>query len=351
MIPLLTISYAKKVDKVEPSRWFKLWFLAKGGFSDEIRAHWSFSNSTLFAKDSAKTQTEVEKLQTGFPHALPHKVFCDKDVLNKDRLTKGVDKFLNTTLLELLSLKHSSGEWVMPHKVSFKAVTAGKNPLARISKRKNTAAQGIFLETSAVAPAPKNSKKAPKESNLEVTPVDFEATECAHGLFLKWKESKDSRADSEAEKASLEKGLSEVLRDRDEARTQADDLRGKYEDLQAVRDGLVKYRSDLSHQYDTNVTALKTSLEESEQRLGTLRFKEGQNYKDLLIDNTISIMKTFCLKVYPDFLGIHSMFPEFVGEHFGEEYAVPLTDGEEEENDGGDANQRDDGLGEDEEDA
>ncbi|GAA0166665.1 hypothetical protein LIER_21771 [Lithospermum erythrorhizon] len=80
------------------------------------------------------------------------------------------------------------------------------------------------------------------------------------------------------------------------------------------------------------------------------RFKEGQNYKDIAIDNTLCIMKTFCLKVCPDFPGIHSMFREFVGEHFREEYAVPLTDGEEEESDSGDANQSDDGLGEDEED-
>ncbi|GAA0162621.1 hypothetical protein LIER_39445 [Lithospermum erythrorhizon] len=87
------------------------------------------------------------------------------------------------------------------------------------------------------------------------------------------------------------------------------------------------------------------------------RFKEGQNFTDLLIDNTVPIMKSFCLTVYPDFLGILSMFPEFVEEHFGEEYVLPLTNGEDEDSDGGDGPhdgddaQSDDGLGEDEEDA
>ncbi|GAA0159258.1 hypothetical protein LIER_16079 [Lithospermum erythrorhizon] len=97
-----------------------------------------------------------------------------RDVLIKAVLTKGVEKFPNTILLELLSLKHSSGECVMPHKVSYKAVTTCKDPLAWISKRKNTATQGTSLGTSVVAPAPKKSKKAPKESNPEVTPADFE---------------------------------------------------------------------------------------------------------------------------------------------------------------------------------
>ncbi|GAA0145438.1 hypothetical protein LIER_36128 [Lithospermum erythrorhizon] len=33
--------------------------LAKGGFGDEVQAHWSLSPSTLSTEDSAKTQTEV----------------------------------------------------------------------------------------------------------------------------------------------------------------------------------------------------------------------------------------------------------------------------------------------------
>ncbi|GAA0162102.1 hypothetical protein LIER_18273 [Lithospermum erythrorhizon] len=186
---------------------------------------------------------------------------------------------------------------------------------------------------------------SPSELHDAYSHFQLKATECAHELFLKWKEFEDSRAASETEKFSLERCLSEVLRERDEARAQADDLRDKYEDLQAVRDRLVKSKSDISHQYDTYVAALKTSLEESEQQSRDLkvgldssqqlladlekqleqlslrpppevvieRIKEGQKFKDLLIDNTVSIMKTFSLKVYPEFPGIHSMFPEFVG--------------------------------------
>ncbi|GAA0166666.1 hypothetical protein LIER_21772 [Lithospermum erythrorhizon] len=124
-------------------------------------------------------------------------------------------------------------------------------------------------ESSPVA-HPSGSSSGPNSSLLGVTyslPSSITVTEeCAYGLFLKWKESEDSRVDSEAEKVSLEKGLSEVLRERDEAQAQDDDLRGKYEDLLAIRDGLVKSRSDLSHQCDTDLAALKTSLEESEQR-------------------------------------------------------------------------------------
>ncbi|GAA0172224.1 hypothetical protein LIER_41305 [Lithospermum erythrorhizon] len=114
----------------------------------------------------------------------------------------------------------------MPHKVNFKSVTSGKDPLARFSKRKGNSA---------------------RDSSSEVT---------------------------------------------------ADELRDKYEDLQGVRDVLLEFKSDLSLQYDMDTTALKASLEESKQR---------------------------------------------------DEYVVPLTDREEEEeNDGGDANQSDDVLGEDE---
>ncbi|GAA0163632.1 hypothetical protein LIER_19447 [Lithospermum erythrorhizon] len=125
--------------------------------NDEVRAHWSLSNSTLFVEDSAKTQAEVEKLRAGFPQALPHEVFCDQDVLIKARLTKGVDKFPDTTLLELLSLKHSSGGCVMPHKVNFKAVTMGKDALARISKQKSVDISESSSDAPSLAPVPKKS--------------------------------------------------------------------------------------------------------------------------------------------------------------------------------------------------
>ncbi|GAA0140303.1 hypothetical protein LIER_35215 [Lithospermum erythrorhizon] len=123
--------YTKKVDKVEPSRWFKLWFLAQGGFGDKVQAHWYLSPSTLSTEDSAKTQTEVEKL------------------LIKARMTAGINNFPNMTFLELLSLKSSSGECVMPHKVNFKVLITGKDPLARISKQKSVA----ILESSSDVPS------------------------------------------------------------------------------------------------------------------------------------------------------------------------------------------------------
>ncbi|GAA0151754.1 hypothetical protein LIER_10405 [Lithospermum erythrorhizon] len=77
-------------------------------------------------------------------------------------------------------------------------------------------------------------------------------------------------------------------------------------------------------------------------------FKESQNYKDILIDDTVSIMKSFSLKVYEEFLGVHSMFLEFREEHFGEEYVIPFTDTEENDDTEADG-QRDDGIGEDKE--
>ncbi|GAA0162270.1 hypothetical protein LIER_18398 [Lithospermum erythrorhizon] len=45
--PSYNFLYTKKVDKVEPSRWFKLWFFANGGFSIEVRHHWSIKLDSL----------------------------------------------------------------------------------------------------------------------------------------------------------------------------------------------------------------------------------------------------------------------------------------------------------------
>ncbi|GAA0152878.1 hypothetical protein LIER_11246 [Lithospermum erythrorhizon] len=383
-----------------------------------------------------ETQAEVDKLKEGFPNALPHEVFCYRDVLIKTELAKGAKKFPNITLLNLLLQTNASGSCTMPHKVSFKAVTSGKDPLARIFKIKGSSARDTSSEVPPVAPPPKKSKKTPKETPvsepslpfvppessstymgplLEVpyslhsgltvtegiisrkdtptaslwlknymmkkdmegvlqysTPGDLQdsfshfqlkATECTYGLSLKWRECEESQARLEAEKTSLEKRLAEVLRERDEARACAHDLEDKYGDLQAVRDGLFKSKSDLSLRNDKDVVALKKSLEESEgcshalktqldsshmllanieQQVEQLslrptpeavieRFKEGEKLDNLLIDNTVSIMKKFFLEVYPKFPGIHSMFPEFVGKTFCQEYVVPLTDTEEEE--------------------
>ncbi|GAA0143265.1 hypothetical protein LIER_03990 [Lithospermum erythrorhizon] len=293
--------------------------------------------------------------------------------------------------------------------ISFKAVSSRKDPLARISKRKVDSS----LEVPATAPSPKKSKKAKKKSTLiiESSLLEvFSSLPLDHVTIV----IPDRVASEEAQVSeipphsstpeilstykgpllevpySLPSGLTvtedtifgKILRrplfyilgetagrsylGERRGRAHAHDLEGKYEDLQAVRDGLVKSKSDLSRHHEIDAAALK----EFEQRSQDLRaqldssqrlladseklleqrpppevvieqFKEGQNYKYLLIDDTVSIMKSFSLKVYPEFPGIHFMFPEFVGEHFGQEY---VTDGEEESDDSDDA-PSDDGLG------
>ncbi|GAA0154391.1 hypothetical protein LIER_12385 [Lithospermum erythrorhizon] len=405
------------MEKVEPSRWFKLWFLAKGGFGSEVRHHWSLSTSTLSTEDSTKTQTKVEKLRTGFPHALPHEVFCDEDVLIKAGLTKGVCKFPNTTLLDLLSMKHSSWSCFMPHKFSYKVVTTGKDLLARISKRKSVAASDNTSDALSLAPIPKKSRRTAKKAIPKDAPVITEVLletlnlpsldlslvttitipdhipsldimasaqkspppappskassssgsvslgypyslpsdiiviektiskreEPTASLLLKncilkgdmegiigyssplelhdafshfQLDSEESRAAFEADKASLEKRLFEIIRERDEARAQATDLKNKHADFQAVCNGLVKSKVDLSSKHKIDTVVFKSSLEESERRSWDLRaqldssqellatsekqlsmrpppevvikkFKEGQNYKDLLINETV----------------------------------------------------------------
>ncbi|GAA0155748.1 hypothetical protein LIER_13407 [Lithospermum erythrorhizon] len=72
---------------------------------------------------------------------------------------------------DLLSLKHSSGDCVMPHKVNFKAVTTGQDPLARISKRKNVVVSKSSSGAPALALASKKSWKASKKVIPEDTPV------------------------------------------------------------------------------------------------------------------------------------------------------------------------------------
>ncbi|GAA0184707.1 hypothetical protein LIER_31995 [Lithospermum erythrorhizon] len=121
-------------------------------------------------------------------------------------------------------------------------------------------------------------------------------------------------------------------------------------------------KADISSKHEIDIAVFNSSLEDLEEQSRDMRaqlessrqlsadlekqlfmrpppevviekFKEGQNYKDLLIDDIVSIMKTFSLKVYEEFHGVHSMFPEFVREHFRKEYVVDLTDGEEESDD------------------
>ncbi|GAA0173746.1 hypothetical protein LIER_41579 [Lithospermum erythrorhizon] len=114
-----------------------------------------------------------------------------------------------------------------------------------------------------------------------------------------------------------------LIREKDKARAQAEVLKNKHEDLQAFCNGLVKSKSDISHQHEVELLAVS---EKQLKQLSTRpspevfieRFKEVQNFTD-------SILMTVFLKIYEEY----SLFPEFVFEHFGEEYVVPLTDTEE----------------------
>ncbi|GAA0141524.1 hypothetical protein LIER_35408 [Lithospermum erythrorhizon] len=62
----------------------------------------------------------------------------------------------------------------MPHKVSFKAVTSGKDPLAKVSKRKSKTVSGESSEVPSSAPAPKKLRKASKKVVSEGAPVTCE---------------------------------------------------------------------------------------------------------------------------------------------------------------------------------
>ncbi|GAA0169341.1 hypothetical protein LIER_40736 [Lithospermum erythrorhizon] len=102
-----------------------------------------------------------------------------------------------------------------------------------------------------------------------------------------------------------------------------------------VRDGLLKSKSDLTHQYEVDIASLKRSLEESEQSSQSLKtrldtsqlllsdtekrlvelslrpspeavietFKKIDTYNDLLNDNTVSIMKNSTPRSILNFVG------------------------------------------------
>ncbi|GAA0174141.1 hypothetical protein LIER_27589 [Lithospermum erythrorhizon] len=187
----------------------------------------------------------------------------------------------------------------MPHKVSFKAVTSGKDPLKKVSKRKSKSVLGESPEIPSSAPAPKRPRKATKKLILEGAPkrprkaskkeswsgviplllrflprvlllVPAVSMACARGLFLRWSECEESRATLEADKISLEKLLSEVNRQRDEAWAQADhfkaqafDFKNKHANIRSVCAGLVKSESDLSAKHESELAVFKSSLEEA----------------------------------------------------------------------------------------
>ncbi|GAA0183785.1 hypothetical protein LIER_31138 [Lithospermum erythrorhizon] len=81
---------------------------------------------------------------------------------------------------------------------------------------------------------------------------------------------------------------------------------------------------------DTETRLEELSLRPSPEAI-VETFKKSDTYRDLLIDNTVSIMKEFSSEVYPEYHGIHSLFPKFVEKTFGKEYVVELTDSEEDD--------------------
>ncbi|GAA0141390.1 hypothetical protein LIER_02542 [Lithospermum erythrorhizon] len=420
---------------------------------------------------------EIEKLKKGFPEPLLHEVFCDEDLLIKAGLTRGVSKFHHTSLRELLALKQSSGSCIMPHKVSFKAVTSGKDVLAKVPKRKKTTAPRESSEVPSPTHVSKKSRKASKkivtdDASVQVSPEAFppslpplvvpsttplpittldiqdrpllvygmdsghhtppppsssprisasssgaflglpytlpsgitvtdgtiskrhestaslllknyllkrdmegimghptsssihdafshfhlKSMECDQGLFLKWSECEDPEPPPKQRRAL------------------AAEFEHKHVDLHYVFNWLVKSKSDLSSKYEIDLAAFKNSLEEAGMRIQELQsqndgtrillagsleklkrrsppeevianFKEGQNYRDILLDDTVSIMKTYSLKIVEEFEGVSSIFPVFVEENFGKEYVLPLVDPEESDHEH-DSDQSNDGFGE-----
>ncbi|GAA0163057.1 hypothetical protein LIER_19022 [Lithospermum erythrorhizon] len=186
----------------------------------------------------------------------------------------------------------------------------------------------------------KRSKEPPTLDHVRAKTIPgliTEATECSYGLSLKWKEAEDSLAKFAEEKSSLEEHLNEAL-------ALADDAENKYEDLLAVHDGLIKSKTDLTDQYEADMASLKSSLEESQQTSHGLRTQldsskllladtkkrledlslrpsleavfEDLSYRNLLIDNTVSLMKEFISEGYLEFRGYIPFFPNS-GEDLG----------------------------------
>ncbi|GAA0148705.1 hypothetical protein LIER_08077 [Lithospermum erythrorhizon] len=180
----------------------------------------------------------------------------------------------------------------MPHKVSFKAVTSGKDPLAKVSKRKSKAVSGESPEVPSSAPAPKRPRKASKKVISEGTPVSCEVLSEALPPSLPSTASPptipSTTLDINDPLSSLgvmvsghpspppvsasgivASSSSGLLRQRDEAwaqanhfKAQAFDFMNKHEDIQFVYAGLVKSMSYLSSKHETELAVFKSSLEE-----------------------------------------------------------------------------------------
>ncbi|GAA0184451.1 hypothetical protein LIER_31739 [Lithospermum erythrorhizon] len=217
----------------------------------------------------------------------------------------------------------------MPHKVNFKAVTTGKDPLAQISKRKNVAISESSSSIPPLAPPSKKSRKTTKLAIPKDTPVITEViTETFNppspillpyatiiipdstptlDIVTSGQESPPIIPSSKASSARMvtsSESLTPFLRNcmlkgdiegimgysiptelhdaffyfqlkslknPGHPRAQAEDLKNKHADLQAVCNGLIKSKSDLSSKHEIDMAVFKSSLEESQLRSRDLR--------------------------------------------------------------------------------
>ncbi|GAA0154467.1 hypothetical protein LIER_12439 [Lithospermum erythrorhizon] len=151
------------ITSYTPRRWIKLrpavgsgcgfWPKGDSGMTFVLISPWPIL--PFMPRTLPRHKGDIDKLRAGFPEAIPHEVFCDRDVLIKAGLTKGADNFPKFKLLALLSHKHAFGNCTMPHKVAYKSITSGKDVLARVSKRKGSS----VLESSTTTGKAKKALK------------------------------------------------------------------------------------------------------------------------------------------------------------------------------------------------
>ncbi|GAA0153160.1 hypothetical protein LIER_43210 [Lithospermum erythrorhizon] len=274
-------------------------------------------------KTLPRLKSEVEKLRAGFSVAFPHEVFCDRDDFTL-QVQKGpkvpVPKATPTVseaVIEAFGLPSPTTRdpvtIVIPDRVSpslGKSPTSSSHPSPILPPSESASGSEcpwlptLYRLPSGVTVTEETiSKMKSSTASLLMKNCMQRRMPDSVLLSLKWKEAEDSLVKLAADKFSLEGCLTEAL-------ALADDVENKYQDLLAVRDGIFQSKSDLTNQYETDIAALKM---------------------DVVIDNTVSIMKEYNSEVYPEFRGIHSLFPEFVEKTFGREYVVELTDSEDED--------------------
>ncbi|GAA0164508.1 hypothetical protein LIER_39804 [Lithospermum erythrorhizon] len=334
------------------------------------------ANLTLHAENSAKTQSEVEKLRDGFSEALPHEVFCDRDVLIKAGLTKGADNFLKFTLLALLSRKHASRK-------ALCLIRWPTSPSLRKSKRApkvkvSEAAPFVFEVVVEAFEPPSPTTRDPitivipdgVSPSLGKMPVPSSPpssallpTEYASGSGGPWlptpytlpsgvtvteetvSKMKSSTSSLLMKKCMLRKDVEGIL-----TCASPDELHDTFSHFQLRATecayGLsLKWRVSRRFPGQTDIASLKRSLEESQQASQGLRTRLNSS-QQLLADTekrleelslrpspeaVVSIMKEFNSEVYMEFCGIHSLFPEFVEKTFGKGYVVEMNDSEDED--------------------